>query len=484
MPADARERGRGGKNDGVMESAIEESETVQAQPYDAPEHLAMDIDELPNNYSIVIDAQVDVSDQTTWPVYTVEPASVTQGQADAVRSVLLGDTILYKQGEYRSRDEIQQSIDYYEEELQASVENGYQELVNAYTEILKELYIEYERTPEDLVLEEADTDFAFMESMARAELYGGKENVLEDGGIQFVWTDEARENAIASGCQNIYGVCWMDTGRKMVFSAGNNNRESSLYYSIADGNLVQDPGVTYSLDEGIEKADGLLATMGFDFVLVEAKTEMQREFNDADEFVEVGPAYHALTYKRSIDGVPQDNIGSCIDQNMGEDYSSPIPRQETIAIYLDDYGVRMFSWNAPLKVMAVENTNVTLIPFDDISTRIADQLKVQTLWDDTLETEAEWIESRRLEVYRVKLSYVMVAKSDDFDSYYLIPVWNVCGDLYYHYIDSYPTGESNTYVLDENYERFAWRLRYDTEDYSILTINAIDGSVIPRRRWT
>jgi hypothetical protein len=50
-----------------------------------------------------------------------------------------------------------------------------------------------------------------------------------------------------------------------------------------------------------------------------------------------------------------------------------------------------------------------------------------------------------------------------------------------HYKDSYPTGQSNTYLLDETHERHPWRSRYDMDaDYSILTINAIDGSVIPR----
>ena len=77
----------------------------------------------------------------------------------------------------------------------------------------------------------------------------------------------------------------------------------------------------------------------------------------------------------------------------------------------------------------------------------------------------------------------MVAKRNDLSSYYLIPVWNVCGDMYYHYIDSYPTGESNTFILDENNERCVWRMRYDARDYSIITINAIDGSAIDRLKW-
>lgn len=478
-----------GKGDGAMESAINQnSGNASSAPYDSPERLTLDVGGLPDDYIMNFDAGVDVSDQTEWPVYSMEPTKITQNEADAVRNALLDGAVLYKPGKYRSRAEIQRSIDYYENELRLS--EGYQQTTDAYQEILKNLYIEYESSPEDLKLEEADTKLQFMENRVDAWDYGGKEVKTEDGGFRYEWTDEARQRAIEAGCGNIYGVCWTESGRKMSLSLDNNERSSNLYYTIDDGNLIADPGVTYPLDEAVSKADDLLKKAGLDFTLVEATTETDL-FGRVNE--DKGPWYHSLVYKRRIEGVPQDNIVSLIAQRADEDNGymmqntdeqfRPVPQQETIRIDLDDYGVRMFIWSQPWKVTALENPNVDLLPFDIISERITKQLKMQTLWDEMAnEREIEWIDSRRLEVNKVAMSYLVVAKKDDMTSYYLIPVWNVCGDMYYHYKDSYPTGKSNTYVLDENNERLAWRSRYQTGEYSILTINAIDGTVIPRGR--
>jgi hypothetical protein len=112
------------------------------------------------------------------------------------------------------------------------------------------------------------------------------------------------------------------------------------------------------------------------------------------------------------------------------------------------------------------------------------QIKVQTLWSEEADSyEAEDIVSRRVEVNKLKLSYLPIEKQNDLNSYYLMPVWNVCAEMYYHYRDDYPSGESDTYILDDNNKRKVWMQDiFDTSDHSILTINAVDGSVIPRHR--
>lgn len=482
-----------GKNDGLMENAVASSapEMTQAEPYDRPERLDFEMDGLPEGYRIVFKAAVDVSDQTAWPVYTVEPADITQEQADTIRTALTGGTVLYRPGEYRSREEIQRSINGYENQLKVSAEEGYPELVEDYTETLKELYQEYERTPEDLVLEEADTELKFMESRAMPELYGGKEVIIDENSMRYEWTDEARQRAIDDGCESIYGIFWTDTGRKMEFSANNGKFGSGVGYGVADGNLAKAPGVSCSLEEATEQADALLKQAGLDFTLVHAKTFNDMGYNEEDEYVDNGPAYHALRYKRSLEGVPQDDIVSGVDQGIDDEYLQSmqgafrpeIPQQEIIDIQIDDEGIRSFQWSTPIRVVTQDNASVALMPFEEVRSRIEQQLKAQTLWDLD-EYESEYIDARRLEIYKLKLSYVMIAKKDDMDSCYLAPVWNVCGDMYDHYLDTYPTGESNTYILDENNERNTSRMPMEMDrDLSILTLNAIDGSVIPRFRW-
>jgi hypothetical protein len=119
-----------GKNDGKLEKKLQQTQPPEATtvPYEVPERLDMEIEGLPEGYSIIFNAGVEIPDQDTWPVYTVEPAAITQEQADAIRTALIGEAVLYKPGEYRSREEIQHSIDYYEEELAGS--EGYPELID------------------------------------------------------------------------------------------------------------------------------------------------------------------------------------------------------------------------------------------------------------------------------------------------------------------------------------------------------------------
>ncbi len=481
-----------GKNEGALESALAAAPSENAAPYEAPDRLTMDIDVPVDNYSIIFDADVVVPDQTVYPVYTVEMAKITQQQADTLRLALLDGQTLYKQGEYRSRDEIQRSIDSYEWQLQESIDDGYQGLVDSYTEILKELYAEYARTPENLTLEEADTTLEFHEEYAEPFMYGYTEVPVGEDGYRVEWTEEGRQKAIADGCSSVYGICWMESGRKMEFSVRNEASSSSVYFGYAEGNGVYNQCNTCTLDDAIEQGNALLAEAGMDFSLVSAETDTSTIDDNGNEVPEYN-RFHTLTYKRNLPGVILDNIQSVVTQNlaqhnMGEPgYNGLVPYPETITMSIDDFGFIRFQWSQPLEITATESANVPLIPFDEISSRIASQIKIQTMWDEEAdEYEAEWIESRRLEVTKIVLSYLVVAKADDFSSFYYIPVWNVCGDLYYRYKPDYlEHRKGGGFILDENNERKA-TMQYvgDTSDHSLLTISAIDGTVIPRGMHT
>jgi hypothetical protein len=427
-----------------------------------------------------------VPDQTAYPVYDVALTRLTQEQADATRLALLDGATLYKPGNVRSRAEVQRSIDYYEKELKGSAD--YPQLVEDYQKILKELYTEYEGSPEELKLEEADTALKFQEDQTDALMYGGKEVPVGDNGFRIEWTDEARQKAIEQGVSSVSGVCWMDSGRKMQLSVRNEENSTGVYFGVADGNLVETRCETCTLDQAIVTGNAVIAAAGLDFFLVKAQTETSITDNDGNEVAEY-PRFHTLIYKRNIPGVPLDNIQSAVPQNMEEltgelAYRGLVPYQETITMSIDDYGVLTFNWSQPLEITATESENVPLIPFDTISARIASQIKIQTMWNEEAESyEAERIASRRLEVKKIMLSYLVVAKANDFSSYYLIPVWNVCGDLYYRYKDEYAA--TCGYVLDENNERNAIaQYRGDTADHSVMTISAIDGTVIPRGMHT
>ncbi|CAK7071833.1 MAG: hypothetical protein DELT_03162 [Desulfovibrio sp.] len=91
-------------------------------------------------------------------------------------------------------------------------------------------------------------------------------------------------------------------------------------------------------------------------------------------------------------------------------------------------------------------------------------------------------DGQRVQVDRLTLSYLMTRKPDSTDEYYFIPVWDAVGNIFYHYADDYPDNTSNHYVVDENRERAEYNMDelWGQQPVSLVTLNAIDGSVVKR----
>ena len=357
------------KGDGALEQAIGRDDDAAAtpRPYDAPERLVLEVEGLPEDYDIFFDAKVDVPDQTKWPVYSVEPAKIAQEQADAIRLALLEGAELYRPGELRSRAEIQASIDYYENELSLCHPDEHQ-IIEAYTGILRELYLEYESTPENIALEKADTDFRFMEDRVNPMFYGGKEVSLGEDSFRIEWTDEARQRAVAAGCESIYGVCWLDSGRKMEFSAYNGDQPSYLSFHVASGDLVGSGKVSYPLEEAIGRAGALLEKVGLDFVLADASTQTSIPMQDGES-----PYPCIMRWStRSIEASRRTSLQAASggtadteDQSVYEQYNRSVPEQKPYGS-CSTIAALSFSWDHPLAVTALENPNVALLPFEKI----------------------------------------------------------------------------------------------------------------------
>ena len=96
-------------------------------------------------------------------------------------------------------------------------------------------------------------------------------------------------------------------------------------------------------------------------------------------------------------------------------------------------------------------------------------LKMKNLWD----MQDENVVERQLTIDKICLSYMQVRKDSDLTRTYYIPVWDVIGTMHHVYSDDY-TPSNGGFLVDENGERIAY------ENCSVLTINAIDGSIVDR----
>ena len=118
-------------------------------------------------------------------------------------------------------------------------------------------------------------------------------------------------------------------------------------------------------------------------------------------------------------------------------------------MYMDDSGVVGFYWTAPYDVQEAMTEDSALLPFSDVMD-VFEKMYVVTN-DGT---------SMDVTVTDVRLGYVRVRMQDKRNEAMLVPAWDFFGDCVAHEAgETYTVGDASR---------------------SLLTINAIDGSIIDR----
>lgn len=95
---------------------------------------------------------------------------------------------------------------------------------------------------------------------------------------------------------------------------------------------------------------------------------------------------------------------------------------ESITIYVDETGVRSFSWTNRKEITQEVNANVSILSFEEIKTKIKDSIKLGLSW-----TEADKNNSTKSEILITKMTLtgVMVPIKDEPDYQYILPAWVV-----------------------------------------------------------
>lgn len=190
--------------------------------------------------------------------------------------------------------------------------------------------------------------------------------------------------------------------------------------------------------------------------------------NDADEMtrmrysVETGfeSGYKVFSLLPVYEGIPVYPYVTMYGSDTGRQAAGvPFARnldQEEIFGTLYNGEVVQLQWNSPFTVTRIENENVPLLPFE----RIMEIFKRQVFMSVYLDAGYDMT----YKVAGIQFSYMRVQVPNS-DEYRLVPVWDFIGYVVYDW-DATP-GEKA--ISQAFFERM-----------SILTINAVDGSVIDR----
>lgn len=169
------------------------------------------------------------------------------------------------------------------------------------------------------------------------------------------------------------------------------------------------------------------------------------------------PQYYAFRYTRHINGIPVSDDYGGESMSNDYDYSSGLG---VITIFVNDEGVCYLDYHNPYDLGEVVQSNVELLPFDQILDVFAN---LGLLSIQHLERNAD-LQENTMDVYKIQLGYMAVRQPDNVNAYYYVPVWDFYGHRVLFGTGGYAHGKEFGPV-------WGW---------SELTINAIDGTIIDR----
>ena len=362
---------------------------------------------------VVIDASVTVKAEAPYAEIAYEKAEFTDRELNAFLNVLIGDAPVYKAPE-RAQNVIKAEMEacvYTMEHTDPSSDD-----YKAAEEELRDLQEEYRDAPskalESEPVERRMQDVEGIRCFLAVAQYDGHTVEL-------------------SGTKN-----WL------------NMRDPSRFYEW-DGRVFEFLPPS-SLDQG--QAEATACALAEKLAPQLALCETVCKWNDDG----TAEAYHMI-FRPAVNGV-----GARERFVLGRDESisyAVVWHADRLEITVDREGIVQVSWTNPGKASPLPQTDVGLLPFEEILSHAKQQLKNMYVWtpEDTVIQG-----SREIYVDRIVLEYAVVMWRDHGDVYKLIPVWNFYG------------GERAFDPELGTIEQYGFRT-----DVAHISIDAVTGKVLP-----
>jgi Family of unknown function (DUF6034) len=225
--------------------------------------------------------------------------------------------------------------------------------------------------------------------------------------------------------------------------------ENEIYiYSEPTGNAR---GMSMSLDQAKTLAQTTLQKIGAsDLKLTKVRLGTLLPQTVSDNPNTMKQAY-GLWFTRDVTGVP-----TTVDITKENPSDYPPYDYERAFLLVNDNGVAELRWQSPMKTTRMVSSNVMIKSFNDAMNTFKQQFFLHYAQSDT---------SKRTSTYTINnitLGMMRVQAKDQTNTYEMIPVWDFFGSVTTK--DSAGTTSTSNRALE-----------------SILTINAMDGSIIDRK---
>ena len=467
------------KDNDSVQKAIE-SGPEQVVRYSAPDAWQSALYDEDKKIGINVDAQVIVP-ADIWGIYQLKTKDTDKEYLDKVLRTLIGNAAVYGEDTYPSKDELENTLIRLKRELteikkDAGAETkGLEDWIKQVEEAL--LNAPDEQTTSREVI---DLDILLDESPSAK----GSAN-------QSVMLNSPSVSVYEGGYVYIQGLA--DIGRSEpahIFASAIKGSMLDLRFQVGCGPnggfggkepYAGEPlkGITISQEEAVHIARQAVFDMGFDYLDIAAVHKMS-VYDQTRPKGERDRECYAFTFTRSIDGVPATfaywSGSMTIDDLEAQETQYTVnwaPAEALIGV--DDSGVVLAQINKPYSDVDMLAEGIELMEF----TRIMDIFNRQAIIEGCfLDTGLpDLVVGRTVNVDTIRLGYMPTIRKDHPNQIIFIPVWDFFGSETTTYDDQYEwKSSSDLYAsLDQNYQRTE-----NLGNQAILTINAIDGTILRR----
>ena len=403
---------------------------------------------------VTADAEIILPNADKIPTGSIGRRDFTQEDADDLMRVLLKGNTLYEElgmTKQQALERLEQLQAMQRGEIPVDLDGGYEALPGAI-----ERCAEYARTaPDGDERVPAETSFV-SKSENLEEIYG--------------WT-ELNGKKVHFFIQNCAG--FLDHAAVFVDGYGDVNFSSAVAISLVQDELPEPLTVDVPMEDAIQQGDALMEELGFEHVVCDdaypvlftrsMPTAVSIDETDDAPSEENWKSYilamgYELQYVRCVNGFPISWTpirGGAVPEN--ESYSGTWHYEVITLDYTKD-GLVYFYWESPHTEPVLQVEDTQLMPFDQIADIFAKMIMVKNS-DVQVANERNGFDTvRNYDITKVKLGLMRIKAKGSFDEGLLVPVWDFWGHS-------------------------VWEWQGETSDFGeeiVLTINAIDGSMIDR----
>ena len=224
------------------------------------------------------------------------------------------------------------------------------------------------------------------------------------------------------------------------------------------------PDLTITQEYAKAQAEDLINALGVENMTCYSANMLYGGSDDktADQLEYLNPrkCVWFLRYTRCVDNVPVTYTAwDCM--KVEEDTQSAPWSYESMTFAIDDTGIVGFSWHSPYVMNDIVTQNCNLISFDEATNIFETMSMAVNAWDG-ISAGSPNLTAVDIKVDHIQFGLTRVTEENKRDSGLLVPVWDFFG--------------TKTYISEVDGQTTT----FDEGPIPILTINAIDGSIINR----